>query len=205
MNIVKKIIVVVLAALLTACSSGSEPANGVKESPTSKTAKSELAVKFADKEQRVEAVSTWAYHSTFTNTAAGGEVSTSSSTSVVLANFEIDTSQAFISINKRKIEKPEEVKVVFSFLGEKGTKADTPIRVGEYPAEGEMFNKIRSISIYHFADGKEKQAEFDEKTMKGKLTIKSVQGTTVNGEIDVTDGTSSVRGSFSANGHKSIK
>jgi major membrane immunogen (membrane-anchored lipoprotein) len=201
----KKIIVMIMAALLTACSAGSQVGIGTKDSSKSYAAKRELAVKYAGKEQRVATVSAWAYHSTFTNTAAGGEISTSSSTSVVLANFELDTSQAFISINKRKIEKPEEVKVVFSFLGEKGTKEDTPIKAGDYPAEGEIFGRIRGISIFHFTDGKEKQTEFDEKAMKGKLTIKSVQGTTVNGEIDVTDGTNSVKGSFSANGHKSVK
>lgn len=188
------LIAVTIAVFLAACSSAGTGTSATKE----------IIVNVDGKEQKFEPKTTWAYHTAFTY-SAGGESSVSSSTTIVLANFELDTSNAFISINKRKIEKPEEYKISVNFLGEKGTNQDTPIKPGDYPAEGDIFNKIRSVSISHFDDGKEVSTGLDEKSMKGNLTIKSVEGTTVNGEIDVTDGKNSVKGSFSANGHKSVK
>ncbi len=66
-------------------------------------------------------------------------------------------------------------------------------------------NKVEFISIYHVVDGKETEVEFVDKTMNGKITISGVNGTTINGSIDITDGENTVKGTFSAEGEKSVK
>jgi hypothetical protein len=193
-----QIILVIMTAVffMTACGGGS--------GNQSVAQKSEITVNTDGMEKKFEPTSTWAYHSTKTFTA-NSETSTASITTVVLANFELDTQQAFISLGKQKLDKPEQIKVMFSFTGEKDTKVETPIKAGEYTAEADKFRKVEPPTIYYVADGKEKSVEFDRNTMKGQLTISGVSGTTITGSIDVTDGKNSLKATFSANGQKSVK
>ncbi|MEZ5346757.1 MAG: hypothetical protein R2681_14495 [Pyrinomonadaceae bacterium] len=169
---------------------------------------SNISVKVDGKEHTFEPKSTWAYHSTksFSYPEDGKTVLTKSSvTHIVLANFDLDTSQAFISLGKQKLEKPEQIKITLSITGEKETSVDTPIKAGAYKAEEEKFNKVDSVTIYYFADGEEKRMILDDKKLKGTINIASVSDGTINGDVDVTDGENTVKGGFSAKGDKSVK
>ncbi|MFZ1701363.1 MAG: hypothetical protein WBO10_12365 [Pyrinomonadaceae bacterium] len=192
------ILIIALAAFLAACGA----VGG---------GKSEITTKVGDQEKKFEPTSTWAYHSTKNYSLlidGNREMSTSSITTVFLANFELDSSQAFISLGKQKLDKPEQVKVTFDFSGEKGSTVETSVVKGEYTPEiddKEKYMKISSVTIYRFLDGKQEEIEFDRKKTTGKLTINGVSGTTVSGQIDISDGKNSIKGTFSANGDKSVK
>ena len=169
---------------------------------------SDIAVKFEGTDTGFPPSSTWAYHSTktFSFPENGKTVLTkSSTTTVVLANYELDTKQAFISLGKQKIDKPEHLKVMFSFTGKKGSSVDSAIDSGDYAADADKYQKVDGVTIYHFADGKEKRTSLSNTKMTGKVSVDSVSGGTISGSIDVTDGTNSVKGSFSAKGHESVK
>lgn len=196
------ILVVTTALFFMACGGGNS--NGKSEDGKPVAEKSEITVKADGVEKTFEPTSTWAYHSTKSFTDSSG-ASTSSITTIVLADFELDSEKAFISLGKQKLDKPEQIKVMFGFTGEKDTKVETPIKAGEYAAEADKFSKVETPTIYYFADGQEKSVEFERNTFKGKLTINKVSGTTITGSIDVTDGKNTLKGSFSANGHKSVK
>lgn len=174
--------------------------------------KSEITATVDGQEKKFEPTSTWAYHSTKSYSLlidGNREMSTSAITTIFLANFELDSSQAFNSLGKQKLEKPEQVKVSFGFTGEKGSTVERSVSKGEYTPEPDdneqKYMKISSATIFRFADGKEEEVEFDMKKSNGNLTITGVSGTTIAGEIDITDGTNLLKGSFSANGHKSVK
>ena len=167
-----------------------------------------IELKVDGQDKKFESTSTWAYHSTktFSYPEGGKTVMTkSSSSTVVLANYELDTEQAFISLGKQKIAKPEQIKIMFSFTGEKDSSLDTPIKSGDYTADAKRFKKVDSVTIYHFADGKEKRTSLSESKLQGKISISGVSGSTVNGSIDVTDGKHTIKGGFSAKGHESVK
>ena len=66
-------------------------------------------------------------------------------------------------------------------------------------------NKVEFVTIYHVVDGKETAVELDDKTMTGKITISGLSGTKMYGSIDITDGKNSVKGTFEAEGEKSVK
>jgi hypothetical protein len=169
---------------------------------------SEISVKVDGQEKTFEPTSHWAYHSTktFSYPENGKTVMTKAAySSIVLANYELDTKQAFISLNKQKIDKPEQIKVMFSITGDKDSSVDTPVKTGEYTAESERFNKVDSVTAYYFADGQEKRVTFNDGKMKGAVTITGISDGTISGDIDVTDGENSVKGSFAAKGHESVK
>jgi hypothetical protein len=201
----KHFLILTIAVFFAACGG---TANNSESGSESLSQKSEIAFNVGGQEKKFEPNSTWAYHSTktFSSIVDGkSEMSTASITTIVLGNFELDTTQAFISLSKQKLDKPEQIKVMIGFTGEKDSKVDTPIKKGEYKAEGDKFSKIESLKIFYFADGKEQIVDLDDKMMKGTLNIKSVSGTTITGDIDVTDGKTSLKGTFSANGHTSVK
>ena len=66
-------------------------------------------------------------------------------------------------------------------------------------------SKVEKPKILYYVDGKEESIEFERNTSKRKITISGVSGTSITGDIDITDGKNSLKGSFSANGHKSVK
>ncbi|MGE3468108.1 MAG: hypothetical protein AB7J13_14400 [Pyrinomonadaceae bacterium] len=192
--------VLIAAVMLIAACGGASPGGD----------SSDLNLTIEGAQNTLSPKSSWAYHTSksFSSSKDGQtDMFTSSSTTVVLANYELDTTQAFISLNKQKLDKPEQIKVSFGFSGEKGTSSSTPIAAGEYVAKKEMFegNKLEFVTIYRFADGKQQQVSLNEKEWTGSLKINGVSGNVLSGSIDVTDGKNAIKGSFSANGHKSVK
>ncbi len=192
--------VAVFAVFSAACGGGGSLGGG----------SSDIKLTIDGKESSLAPKSSWAYHTSksFSSSKDGQtDMFTTSSTTVVVGNYDLDTSQAFISLNKQKLDKPEQIKISFGISGEKGSNHETPIAAGEYSAKKDSFEpkKLEFVTIYRFVDGKEQQTSLNEKDWNGNVTITGVSGTVVNGSIDVTDGKNTVKGSFSANGHKSVK
>ncbi|HQP34290.1 MAG TPA: hypothetical protein PLI95_03900 [Polyangiaceae bacterium] len=91
------------------------------------------------------------------------------------------------------------VRVSMAFVGpegSEGSKTDTPIPSGSYGAAAAKFQKVESIEITVFADGKAKEVDLDRDKTTGTVKITSADGESIAGEIDVRDGKSSVKGSF---------
>lgn len=120
--------------------------------------------------------------------------------SVYIANYEMDTTSA--ATMQKPLSAPEQVRVQFTLHGEEGTKDDSPFKVGEYKLKAERFNKIGVLRIWTFADGKEKTDGFDAMSSaskaEGTIKITSVTADAIAGEIDVTEGDKSVKGTFTA-------
>lgn len=167
--------------------------------------KPEIVFSVDGKENKFEPSGSWAYH-TAKSYSKKDDKFTTASTTIYLANVEIDGSGGFNTANK-PLDKEGQYRVSFGFSGEKGTDEKTPIKVGDYVAKSESFepNKLDWVKIYHVAQGKESEVELDDKSWKGKATISGIDGTNVAGSIDITDGKNTVKGTFSAKGDKSVK
>lgn len=110
-----------------------------------------------------------------------------------------------ISINKQKIDKPENIAVTFAFTGAKESSGDEVIKPSEYLPENERFLDIESVRIHSFDGKAEKRTVFKLSSLKGKLVIDSVTDETITGSVDLTDGENSVKGNFTANAPKPRK
>lgn len=140
------------------------------------------------------------YLSEMAFTAPGKPTLKSSSHYLFFANFELDAS------NPREMRKdlttPDQTRVEIQLTGEDGTKTDSPFKVGTYSAQAENVNGVRLVRISTFADGKQTQTDFEvmntSKKAAGDVKITAVTADSVSGEINVTDGAKSIKGTFTA-------
>ena len=118
--------------------------------------------------------------------------------SIYLANFEMDTTS--VATMKKPLSSPEQIRILIGLQGEEGTKDDSPFKVGTYTLKSERFNKVSTVMITTFADGKEKSDSFDTMSSMskadGEVKITTVTADSVSGEINVTEGDRSAKGTF---------
>jgi hypothetical protein len=117
-----------------------------------------------------------------------------------LANYDLKQSSELA----KTLSKPEETRVYFKLFGDPGSDMNTPIKVGTYRADVKEFPKYNptSLAIIGYADGKQTVAMSQDSPAietKGEVKITSVEGDTVNGEINITTGSSmAAKGNFTA-------
>ena len=212
MKVTKLIMVFAIALLIAACggdggspektnSAGdnSEKTNTATEESSS-GGENELALKIRDDQKKFDPTSSFAFvrdmkvtKSVDSQMVDDGDASR---TIIVLANYELDTSDQIDSIDRQKVDKPEMIKLKFELHGEKDTNGKSPIKVGEYVFTHEGgYSRLNGIQVYHLnEDGKEEELMLGK---EGKVVITSVDDKTIKGEIDVTAVNGSLKGSFS--------
>lgn len=120
----------------------------------------------------------------------------------VIANYDLpeklDKRSAFKSAKEDGRKRVE-----FTIIGEKRTNENTPLKPGEYPARvgsvGSPVGTANDGKIAFNKDGKEDSQGLNMADMKeGKVVIESVEGGTVKGTVEITDGDMTIKGSFTA-------
>ena len=116
---------------------------------------------------------------------------------IVLANYDIDQTNMH-----KPLTAPEQMRVEIQLTGEAGTKNESPFKVGTYRVKNDAINDVRTIGIRTFADGKEVKTYFEtmssSSTADGEVKITSVTSDKVSGEMNLTEGTKSIKGTFTA-------
>lgn len=182
MRRIKLSVVFLIAVLLTACGGAGE---------------SKLDVKAGGKNLPFSVKSSGTYSSVKTFTDAQSKVTKASSNYIVLANYDIDTSSGMSSMEKA-VTAPEQVRVAIQIVGEEGTDDKTGIKTGKYTTKADKFGKVDYVNIAYFADGKESKNIFNISKTEGEVKITSVSADSISGEINLTEGDKSVKGSFTA-------
>ena len=103
---------------------------------------------------------------------------------------------------RKPLTAPDQMRVDLQLTGEDGTKDDSPFKVGTYSAKADKFNSVRFVRINAFADGKQTETDFDtsfsKEKVNGEVKITSVTADTVSGEVNLTEGDKSIKGTFTA-------
>jgi hypothetical protein len=118
---------------------------------------------------------------------------------VALANFELDTKGP--ATMGRALTEDGNVRVVFQIVGEEGTDEKAPVKAGTFvanTAKCEKYNCVDFLQISRFTGGKEEKLSLTMSRAEGDVKITSVTDDTISGEIDITKGQHSVKGSFTA-------
>lgn len=115
---------------------------------------------------------------------------------VALANFELET-RGPVTMGKTLTEDGN-VRVVFQMVGEEGTDEKTLPKAGTYPAKCEKYNCLDYFQISRFTSGKEEKISLTMSKAVGEVKITSVTDDSISGEINVSEGQNSVKGSFTA-------
>lgn len=183
------LIILCVSFLLTACG-----AAGIG------TSAPKLNVKTGGKDATLEVKTGGVYYGNVISTSPGKPSIQTFSHSIYLANYEMDTTNA--ATMKKPLTAPEQIRVQIGLQGEEGTKDDSPFKVGTYNLKAERFNKVSTVVITTFADGKEKSDSFDTMSSmskaEGEVKITAVTADSVSGEINVTEGDKSIKGTFTA-------
>jgi hypothetical protein len=92
----------------------------------------------------------------------------------------------------------DSIRVMFSLVGAEGTKENSPLKTGTYSAKADKYMKVETVGIVTRKNGTEIKNLFDRSTLNGEVKVTSVSGDSANGDIDVTAGDNTIKGSFTA-------
>lgn len=172
-----------LTLLVDGCSK-SEGGNMVLKSPA--TGEKELAQKSGY---------AFAVNKTFTDTS--GKITTATSYRVYVANYDLDKANFAMTMDK-PLSADDQVRVVFSLVGDQGTNDKSPLKAGTYSARADKFMKVEDVAVVSRKGSGDSKVALDRSTLNGDAKVDSVSGDTITGEVDVTSGAISIKGRFTA-------
>lgn len=185
----KRLLIVILIGLgLTACGAAG---NG--------TGAPKLDVKAGGKDSTLNVKSGAVNYGNVISTAPGKPNIQTFAHTIYIANYELDTSSP--GWMRKPLTAPDQMRVDIQLTGEEGTKDDSPFKVGTYSAQADKFNSVRYVGINAFADGKQTETRFGSMAgskTSGEVKITAVTADTVSGEVNLSEGDKSIKGTFSA-------
>ena len=157
-----------------------------------------IAVETDGKSATVEPKSTAVIVDTVGDTSSGKAMV---SHTFVIANYDLGDKVSKMSLQGSAKEEGK-MRVEFTIIGAKGTDEKTPVKQGEYPSRvgntGSPENTANGGRFSYAGEKREESKGTSLADMKaGKIKIDSVSGDTITGEVDLTDGTTSIKGKFS--------
>jgi hypothetical protein len=192
----KRLLIVIFAGLwLSGCgAAGTGTGTG--------TSAPKLDVKVGGKDSTLNVKSGAVNYGNVISTAPGKPNIQTSAHTIYIASYELDTTT--VGWMRKPLTAPDQLRVDIQLTGEDGTKDDSPFKVGTYSAQAEKFNGVRFVRINTFADGKQTETNFSslmgwgDKKASGEVKITSVTADTVSGEVNLTEGDKSIKGTFTA-------
>lgn len=185
----KLLILASLVSFLTACGATTGPPK--------------LEVKAGGRETTLEVKSGAVYPNEMSFTAPGRPPLKTSAHIIYLANYELNAAADSAWVN-RSMTSPGQMRVGIQLTGADGSGVKSPFKVGTYSAQAANVNGVRLVKIESFADGKQTATNFDtlmgygDKKAAGEVKITSVTDSAVSGEVNLTEGDKSVKGTFTA-------
>ena len=148
-----------------------------------------------DKDMPVKSGYAFAVTKTFTD--AAGKISTAPSYRVYAANYDLDSANFAMTLNK-PLTSDEQMRVVFSLVGDQGGNEKTAAKAGAYSAKADKFMKVEDVAIVSRRAGADNTGWLDRSTLTGDAKVTSVSGDTISGQVDLSSGAMSVKGPFTA-------
>jgi len=148
-----------------------------------------------DKELPQKSGYAFAVIKSFTDTS--GKITTAASYRVYLANYDLDAGNFAMTLDK-PLSSEDQVRVVFSLVGQQGTNDKSALMAGTYSAKADKFMKVEDVAVVSRKGSADNKALLDRSTLSGDAKVNSVSGDTITGEVDLTSGAISIKGPFTA-------
>jgi hypothetical protein len=126
-----------------------------------------------------------------------GKTTTASAYNVYLANYDLDSKNFAMSLDK-PLTGEDQVRVVFNLIGDDGTNDKSAPKVGTYSAKADKFMKVESVGIVARRNGADVKSWLDRTTLTGEVKVTAASTDEISGVMDLTSGDLSIKGSFSA-------
>ena len=148
-------------------------------------------------EKDVAAKSSYSFPVTKTFTDATGKMSTASSYRTYVANYDLDRGNFALTLDK-PLTSDDQLRVVFSLVGEEGTKESSPPKAGTYSAKADKFMKVEDVAIISRKGSADNKNWLDRSTLNGQVKVTSATADEIAGDIDLSAGENVIKGSFTA-------
>lgn len=176
--------VMAAALLLSGCSKGSGGNSLHVKSAAS--GEKDLAVK-----------SGYAFPVTKSFTDINQKITTAVLYNIYAANYDLDAGNFAMTLDK-PMASDDQVRVVFSLVGEEGTKDPAALKAGTYSAKADKYMKVETVGIVTRKGSADSKNWFDRSSLNGQVTLTSVTDDSISGDIDVTAGENTIKGAFTA-------
>ena len=141
--------------------------------------------------------SSYAFAVTKTFTDINNKITTASAHNVYVANYDLDANNFAMTMDK-PLTSDDQVRVVFSLIGEEGTNDKSPPKAGTYSAKADKHMKVESVGLVVRKSGADVKSWLDRSMLSGEVKVSSASADEISGDVDLTSGDSSIKGSFTA-------
>jgi hypothetical protein len=148
-----------------------------------------------DKDMPVKSGYAFAVNKTFTDTS--NKITMAAAYNVAAANYDLDGTNFAMTLDK-PLTSDDQVRVMFTLVGDQGTNEKSPLKPGAYSAKADKFMKVETAGIVSRKGGADSKVWFDRSSLTGDAKVTSVSGDTITGEVDLTSGAMSIKGPFTA-------
>jgi hypothetical protein len=148
-----------------------------------------------DKDMPVKSSYAFAVIKTFTDVS--GKISTASAHNVYAANYDLDATNFTMTMDK-PLTSDDQIRVMFSLIGDEGTNDKSPLKAGTYSAKADKFMKLETVGIVSRKGGADNKVWLDRSTLTGEVKVTSASADEISGDVDLSSGDTSIKGSFTA-------
>jgi hypothetical protein len=148
-----------------------------------------------DKDLPVKSSYAFAVAKTFTD--INNKITTASAYNVYVANYDLDANNFKMTMDK-PLTSDDQVRVVFSLIGDEGTNDKSPPKAGTYSAKADKFMKVESAGLVARKGGADAKSWLDRSMLSGEVKVSSASADEISGDVDLTSGETSIKGSFTA-------
>jgi len=134
---------------------------------------------------------------TKTFTDINNKITTASAHNVYVANYDLDSGNFAMTLDK-PLTSDDQVRVLFSLIGEQGTNDKSPLKAGTYSAKADKYMRVETVGIVSRKGGADSKVWFDRSTLTGEVKVTSASADSISGDVDLTAGENVIKGSFIA-------
>jgi hypothetical protein len=163
----------------------------------SKSGGNALQVKWPAGEKEFAVKSSYAFPVTKSFTDVNQKITTAVTYNTYAANYDLDAANFAMTLQK-PLTSDEQIRVEFSLVGEEGTNDKSPVKAGTYSAKADKYMKVETVGLVTRRSGTDTRNWLDRNALTGEVKVTSVSADSISGDIDLTAGNASVKGSFTA-------
>jgi len=171
------------ASLLSGCKSAGSNSLHVKSPAT------------GEKDVAVKSSHSFAVTKTFTD--INNKITAASGYYVYAANYDLDATTFAMTLDK-PLTDDDQIRVTFNLIGDEGTNDKSPPKAGTYSAKADKFMKVETVGIVSRKGGADNKVWLDRGTLTGEVKVTSASADEISGDVDLTAGDTSIKGSFTA-------
>lgn len=148
-------------------------------------------------EKEMPSKSSYAFPVTKSFTDVNQKITTAVTYNLYVANYDLDSGNFAMTLDK-PMASEDQMRVVFSLVGEEGTNENSALKTGTYSAKADKYMKVETVGIVTRRGNADLKNWLDRSTLSGDVKVTSVSADSVSGDIDVTAGEATINGSFTA-------